>query len=191
MSPRAGLTRQTVIDAAAALADDNGLDALTLAGVAKALGVRTPSLYNHVDGLDDVRDALTRRMITDLHAAVRNAAVGRAGDDAIRAIARAYREFAHRHPGLYATLVPSAEGGSEATRTASHELIETVLDSLAAYGLGDDEALHATRTIRTVLHGFVSLELAGGFQLDLDVDATFDFVVDLLVSGLQRAAVTT
>nr|MDT0664287.1 TetR family transcriptional regulator [Micromonospora sp. DSM 115978] len=53
--PRAGLSRDRVVAEAAALADTAGLDAVTLSTLADRLGVRVPSLYKHVDSLDDLR----------------------------------------------------------------------------------------------------------------------------------------
>lgn len=58
MSPRVGLNRASVVGAAAALADEAGLEGVTLGRLAGRLGVRTPSLYNHVDGLEGLRREL-------------------------------------------------------------------------------------------------------------------------------------
>ena len=51
MSPRSNLTKQSVVQAAADLINAEGLEALSLGRLASELGIRTPSLYNHVDGL--------------------------------------------------------------------------------------------------------------------------------------------
>ena len=59
MGRKIGLTREQVVEAAAEIADRDGLDALSLATLASALGVRSPSLYAHVDGLAGLRRQLT------------------------------------------------------------------------------------------------------------------------------------
>src|SRR3990170_1902880 len=100
--PRAGLTPDAVIDAASAIADADGLAAVTLARLADQLGVRSPSLYKHVDGLDGVRRALAVRGLAEASARIARAAVGKAQDDALLALAHAYWQFAREHPGLYA-----------------------------------------------------------------------------------------
>ena len=188
MSPRAGLTRERVVDAAADLADADGLDALTLARLAGTVGVRTPSLYNHVDGLDDLHLALTRRALRLLGDRLRAAGVGRAGPDAVRAIAVAYRRFAHEHPGLYAATVPTTEVNDDQVRALGHEVVATVLAVFRAYGMTEREQLHATRTLRSAVHGFVSLELGGGFGIPVDVDETFDRMLDTLLAGFAGRA---
>ena len=76
--PRSGLDSETVVTAAAALADANGLEAVTLTRLAHTLGVRAPSLYVHVDGLPDLRGRLAARGARELATAVQGAAAGRA-----------------------------------------------------------------------------------------------------------------
>lgn len=188
MSQRPGLTVDRVVDAAVVVADRDGRDALTLGAVADLLGVRTPSLYNHVRGLDDLRRLLTVRALRELGEVVQRAAVGRSADDAVRAIATAYRAFALDHPGLYAATVQTTEGGDAEVQQAGAEVLATVLAALGAYGLDDDEAVHATRTLRSAVHGFVSLELAGGFGLAQDPAATFTWMVDRLAEAFTARA---
>jgi AcrR family transcriptional regulator len=55
---RAALTRERVLRAAVALADDHGIDAVTMRGLAAGLGVEAMSLYNHVDNKDDLLDGM-------------------------------------------------------------------------------------------------------------------------------------
>jgi AcrR family transcriptional regulator len=185
-SPRPTLTPQRIVDEAASIADRDGLAAVTLARVAVALGVRAPSLYNHVDGLDDLRRRLTLRALDELAARIQRAAVGRGADDAVRAIATAYRRFAHERPGLYAATVPTTEGPDEEIRAAGAVIVATVLDALGGYGLDRTSAIHATRGLRSAVHGFVSLEMSGGFGLDVDVDTSFEWLTELVAAGIAR-----
>lgn len=187
MAARPGLTATKVVDAAVAVVDRDGLDGLALGRVAAELGVRTPSLYNHVGGLDDLRRLLTVRALEDLGAALRGAAVGRSGADALRALAAAQRSFARDHPGLYATTVPSTEVDDEQVRAAGQRVVDVVLACLAPYGLEGDEAIHAARSLRAAVHGFLALELAGGFGLAVDRGTSFAWLVDRLVDGLSSA----
>lgn len=97
-----------------------------------------------------------------MHARLQAAAVGRAGSDALAALGRAYRDFARAHPGLYALAQPTAEGSDEETRIAAHAVLDVILTALRGYGLEGDDALHATRILRSALHGFVTLERGEG-----------------------------
>jgi AcrR family transcriptional regulator len=182
--PRAGLSRQVVVAAAAEIADDVGFEALTLSAVAKRFGVAVPSLYKHVHGLDDLRRGVSALAIALLGDALATA-VGRTGKDPLAALARAYRTFATAHPGLYpATLRAPDPSDLEAT-AASQAVLETVFRVMADYGLTGTDAVDATRALRSALHGFVALEAIGGFGMPRDVGRSFTRLVTVLDDALR------
>jgi AcrR family transcriptional regulator len=182
--PRRGLDRTAVVELAAGIADREALDAVTIARVAADAGVRPPSLYNHIAGRDDLVAAIALLGVRDLDAAMRSAAIGRAGDDALRAAAGAYRAYAHAHPGRYAAAMRAPAAGDEALAAAAADTIATVTTLLRAWELPEDDAIHAVRAVRAALHGFVALEAAGGFGLPVDREASFERLVDALATGL-------
>ena len=185
--PRMGLDPARVVDVAAGIADAEGLDAVTLARVAGDLGVRAPSLYNHVDGRPDLLRAIALRGVRELAAALREAAVGRSGADALIATARAYRAYATAHPGLYAATVAAPASADEEHLAAAAEAVDVLLAVMRAWGLEGDEAIHAVRAFRSAVHGFVTIEAGGGFGMAVDVDVSFDRLVGTLAGGLGES----
>jgi AcrR family transcriptional regulator len=181
--PRAGLDSEAVVRAAAELADQAGLEAVTLAGLASRLGVRSPSLYAHIDGLTDLRVRLGARAARELAAAVQRAAAGKAGRDALAAVAGTYRAYAQAHPGTYAAMQRAPEQPGDAA-DAGRELVDVLLAVLSGYGLRGEDAIHAVRGIRAALHGFVSLEREGGFGIPLSLEESYERLVALLDRGL-------
>jgi AcrR family transcriptional regulator len=191
--PRAGLSAEAVIEAASTLADAHGLADLTLARIAESLGVRPPSLYKHVDGLEAVHRGLALKGLREATARVQQATVGKARDAALFAFAHAYWQFARERPGLYAASVRAARHGENDLASAGEALIGVVLAVLAGYGVKGDDALHATRGLRAIIHGFVSLDAMGAFRLKLDLGESFDrllagFARDLANRGNSAAA---
>ncbi|MDO8213847.1 TetR-like C-terminal domain-containing protein [Conexibacter sp. CPCC 206217] len=184
---RAGLTPAAVVDAAAALADADGLDALTLARLAAALGVRTPSLYSHVGGLDDLRRRLGARGAAELAEVVGGAAVGKARGDALRAAADAYRAYALAHPGTYLALQQPPDPDDPDAVAAGSAAVGVFAALLSGYGLEGSDAIHAIRGVRSALHGFVAIETSGGFGMAEEVDESFARLVALLDRGLSSA----
>jgi AcrR family transcriptional regulator len=182
--PRMGLDAERVVDAAAGIADAEGLEAVTLARVAGELGVRAPSLYNHVDGRDDVLRAIAVRGVRELSSALREAAVGRSSADALTAAARAYRAYARAYPGRYAATVAAPTRGDEEHRAAASEAVDVMLAVMRGWDLEGDDAIHAVRAFRSAVHGFVAIEAADGFGMAVDVDASFDRLVASLAGGL-------
>jgi AcrR family transcriptional regulator len=181
---RAGVTPDRIVETAIALADRDGPDAVTLTAVAAELGIRTPSLYNHVAGLEGLRRELALVGLRRLDDTLRTATVGRAGPDAVRSLCAAYRDFARRHPGLYALI--QVAPADDAVRRSAADVVTTVRAALSAYDLSPDVAVHEVRALRAGLHGFVDLERAGGFALPVDLDASFARLVEVLVDGLGR-----
>jgi len=184
---RAGLDTDAVVGAAARLADAEGLEAVTLARLAAILGVRSPSLYAHVDGLDDLRQRLATRGARDLAAELQQAVAGRSGSDALGALADAYRAYARAHPGTYAALQRAPARDDAEAAAAATAVVEVVLAVLRGYDVEGDDAIHATRIIRAALHGFVTLETGGGFGIPLDLNDSYARLVDVLDGGLSRA----
>jgi AcrR family transcriptional regulator len=189
--PRAGLSTAAVVGAAAELADAEGLEALTLARLAGSLGVRTPSLYNHVASLDDVRRRVALVALRELGDAMRDATVGRAGDDALTAMAHAYRAYARAHPGRTAATQRAPRAGDDEVATVAARAVDVLLAVLRGYGLEGDDAIHAARAVRSALHGFVALESGGGFGIPVALDESFDRMVAALARGLGDGARAT
>lgn len=186
MSPRAGLDRERVLSAAAELVDRDGLAGLTVARLAAHLQVRPPSLYNHMRNLDELEQDLAVRGLGELAVRLRTAAIGLAELDALTAMANAYRTFAAQHPGLYAMAL-RARADSAGYGAAGAEVIAVIQAVLRGYALSDAEILHAVRCLRSAVHGFVSLEAAGGFGMPFDVDESFSRLIQILHEGMRRS----
>lgn len=181
---RAGLDQQTVLQAAIEIADQGGLDRLTLATLAQSLGVRTPSLYNHVNGLPALRNMLTIYGLKQLLQSLTRASAGKARDDAIRAVAKAYLAFAREHPGLYEATQRSRDWQDEEIRQAAQELLDLMAQIMTSYGLENELMIHTVRGFRSLLHGFAALEHQGGFGIPLDVDVSFGVIIDTFIKGI-------
>jgi AcrR family transcriptional regulator len=183
--PRVGLDQQTILRAAAEIADAYGLDEVTLATLAKKLGIRTPSLYNHIDGLPGLRKKLAIYALNQLTDALTRAAIGKSQDDAVRAIAEAYLAFVREHPGLYEATQRSPDWQDVEVQRAAGGVVDLAIRVLHAYGLEGEAAIHTVRGLRSLLHGFASLEKQGGFGMPLDLDVSFRLLVDTFLAGIH------
>jgi AcrR family transcriptional regulator len=182
------LDQAAVVAAAARIADAEGLEAASLSRIAAELGVRPPSLYNHVESHAALLRAVAIDSYEEFGDAIRDAAVGKAREDGIRSIAVAYRAYATEHPGRYAATVVAPATDDQEAQDASMTALVPILAVLAGWGIEGDEAIHLVRVIRSALHGFVSLELGGGFGIPLFVDESFDLLVDSVVAAINAAA---
>ena len=184
--PRAGLSRDDVVAAAAELIDEIGYHELTMGLLAQRLGVRAPSLYKHVDGLADLQHRVATLAMTQLGDAVRDAMQGRAGRDALTALLTATRAYVTAHPGRYtATIGAEFTSPDDPLLAASARVIDSIAAVLRGYGVGEAEMVHAIRTIRCTLHGFAALQASNGFQWSGDPDETFDWMIGFIDRGLR------
>lgn len=185
MSPRMGLDLATIIQAATEIADTQGIEAVTLASLAQKLDVRSPSLYNHIDGLPGLRNHLAVHGLEQLYSRMFQAAEGLTGNKAVHALSAAYIDFARSHPGLYEATLRAPDPYQTDVNRISTQIVELGFHVLSGYGLQGDAAIHAVRGLRSLLHGFASLEQRGGFGMPLDLDESFRFMIDTFLQGIQ------
>lgn len=178
--PRAGLTAERVVAEAATVADEVGLDRLTLAAVAQRCRVSLPGLYKHVNGMEQVRRGIAVAAVRDLTMVTAAAAAGLSGKAALHAVSAAYRDYARRHPGRYAASVVAPADGDQEHIDAATEAFSVLAAAFQGYRLDGENLIHAVRMWRAACHGMASLETAGGFGLPESVNVTFAHLVDAL-----------
>jgi AcrR family transcriptional regulator len=189
MSPRSHLTKQTVVQTAADLINADGLEALSLGRLAKELGIRTPSLYNHVDGLPGLMRELSILNARNLADRLNEAAIGHSGPELMRAVMQAIRAYIKEYPGLYLSTLRASGTHAEVDPALEKEEARSVKVGMAvisSFGLEGEEAVHAVRGLRSAVHGFATLEISGGFGMPLDLDESFSRLVDLFIAGLEQ-----
>jgi AcrR family transcriptional regulator len=177
------ITPQAVVAAALALADVAGTRDVTLTQVAKALGCHVTSLYTHVDSLDDLRVRMVVAVQEEVADRLWAAALGRSGAEALRELARVYRDYAVAHPVRIRLLMASA-GSGPAGEASARRLAEPIRAALRSYGLDDARILHAHRVFSSAIRGYLVGESHGLFARG-GADTTFDELVDLVVLGLE------
>ncbi|KAF6657342.1 TetR/AcrR family transcriptional regulator [Paenibacillus polymyxa] len=186
MSPRNGVKLQDILKAAEDIANERGMGDVTLTTLAQKLHIRPPSLYNHVDGLNGLRHVLALHSLEKLEEALVSAAVGRAGEDALTAMGRAYMQYARERPGLYEAMLYATDRNDTELRHAADRVAELVITVLSSgYGFNEADCIHAARGFRSLLHGFASLEQKGGFGLPVDVDRSIEVMMDTFWAGLR------
>ncbi len=149
--------------------------------------MRTPSLYNHVAGLPGLKHDLALYCLRDVFDRITRAAIGKARAEAISAFADTYLSYARETPGRYAlTLAP--EPDDQEVQLLAKQLVDVVRAILAPYHLSDEDTIHAIRSLRSIVHGFILLREASGFRMPVDLDASFHWLINLFITGLERNA---
>jgi AcrR family transcriptional regulator len=189
--PRSRLTLASVTEAGAALVDEIGFASLSMGLLAERLGVKTPSLYKHVTSQADLAHRIAVLAMTEVSEAIRDAIQGRAGRDALAAGAQAMRMYVREHPGRYAAgNAARPTGPDDPLIPADGRVVASWAAMLRGYRLDSSQEIHALRMLRSILHGFATLEAADGFQIDTDVDDSFTWMINFIDHGLQATTRT-
>lgn len=183
---RVGLTTERLTRAGAELADEVGFDQVTVSALARRFDVKVASLYSHVKNSQDLKTKIALLALEEMADRASDALAGRAGKDALTALANVYRDYAREHPGRYAAsqlrLTPEAAAASAGMR---HSQMTRAI--LRGYDLTEPDQTHAVRMLGSVFHGYVSLELGGGFSHSApDTEQTWTRILDALDALLRN-----
>jgi len=183
-----GLSLQSIVDTASQLIEEKGYDNFSVRELAIRLNVKAASLYNHIDGVDDINREVGMLAATRLNRALSEAVGGKTRDEAIGAMADAYRQFVKDNPELYRTIIgfPILDSGN-GLRDIGRPSLDVMRKVVCQYALPDKTVTLYFRSFRSALHGFVSLETAGYFStMDVDVDESYHFMIAGYIRGIHQ-----
>ncbi|MCH3915959.1 MAG: WHG domain-containing protein [Spirochaetia bacterium] len=180
------VTKAAVIQVASEIADKDGLKGVSLKNVAEKLHIRTPSLYNHIQGLDDLLRQVAHTGMKTMNERMAKAAIGTAGDAAIQSVGVAYLQFMIEHPGVYETIQWATWNGDKETAQIFDtytSLLTTLILSCGFTKQNIEEILHL---LMGVLHGYTTLRL--GFALAEPEVAKTDLcnAIDTVLLGIHQ-----
>ncbi|MEU3102462.1 TetR/AcrR family transcriptional regulator [Streptomyces griseoflavus] len=183
---RGRLSPERLTRAGAELADEVGFEQVTVSEVARRFDVKVASLYSHLKNSHDLKTRIALLALEELADRAAEALAGRSGKDALTALANVYRDYAREHPGRYAAaqfrLAPEAAAASAGVR---HARMTRAL--LRGYDLTEPDQTHAVRLLGSAFHGYVSLEMGGGFSHSApDTQETWTRVLDALDALLRN-----
>ena len=159
-----GLTKELIIEAAVALIEEKGLANFSLRNLASSLGIQVSSLYNHIEGQNDLLMEAGFCAVNMLTEREENAIQGKTKDEALFALADAYRLFAKEHTELYSIVMGAHILNIPVLEKASKTIVQPILRVIADYGITGDMQIHYQRILRSVMHGFFAHENVGGFS---------------------------
>ncbi|HTU74890.1 MAG TPA: TetR/AcrR family transcriptional regulator [Trebonia sp.] len=146
--------RQQILDTAMAIADEKGLEAVTMRSVAARVGVTAMALYPHVASKDDLLDGLTGRLLSEV--TLIDTAV--AWRERLRQVARSVRETAKRHPAVMPLLFSRPAVTPEAVR-----VVDSIYQALVDAGVPDQQVARVERLASTLVLGYAVSETGGRF----------------------------
>lgn len=184
--PRVGLDLNKIVQTAVEIADHEGIEAVTLASLARRLSVKSPSLFNHIKGLASLKYEMSLYGLTLLLEKLKISIEGKKQDEALYAMAYAYIEFTREHPGLYEITIQAPEEIDGELKKASDDIVELIMYVLKDYNLDHVQMVHTIRGLRSLLHGFSSLKQSGAFAMSVSVEESFDYLVKNFIKVIHQ-----
>lgn len=185
---RKGLTQDFVVKAAAELIERKGRCEFSMHSLADSLGVKTASLYNHVESMDTLLTEVCRYALRLQENLELSAIEGKTREESVYALADAYRKFAKEHRELYWLIMNTAAENSRVLDDAAECFTEPLVKMLQGFVLPEVEKVHFRRFFRAIVHGFISQEESGFFShYPAAVDESFHFAIQHYIDSLKNA----
>jgi AcrR family transcriptional regulator len=183
---RIGKSTDEIIEAATQLIDQNGLNNFQLGDVAKKMNMKSPSLYNHFDGLKDLIRAVQIKTNEMLFEKLQLDTQGLEGKDGFRKLCFAYRDFYQEHSGIYETMTIPIDKNDKELKRVTLKPVRLLTKFLSTLNMREEFSIHMVRFVRSSIHGFVDLEEQENLVIQVDAEQSFNILVDMLIDGIWR-----
>lgn len=182
---RKGLSYDMIVQTAAELIEEMGYSHLSLHAIAKKLGVKTASLYNHISSVAQLISGLGHYALDRLDEVLKNAVTGKQKEEALLSLAVCYRAFAKENKELYKAIIRIPMGNDEHLKRSGHKVFHVFYAILDDYSLQDDEKIYFVRSFRSAIHGFITLEEAGFFRKNGDIEKSYTYMLQSYILQLR------
>lgn len=182
-----GLNKEIIVESAKEMIEKDGVQQFSMRKLADKLGVKTASLYTHIDSMEALFTEIGLAALNDQKNCLMNAIGEKHGDAAVEAIAESYRKFATEHVELYRLIMQMPSGNNEVLKDAAAVTAEPFMKVLNDYHISDNQKMHWQRVLRGLMHGFISEEQSGYFShYPVPVNESYDIAVNCVIAGLHK-----
>jgi AcrR family transcriptional regulator len=182
------LTPQDVINAAIDCLDKEGESALGVNRVARALGIKPPAIYKHLDGNAGLKRAVALAIWRNYWIDYQSQTTGiTAPHDLLRVGAQATRNFARRYPARYTVMMEYQLRPTDPEEAKIiHNSLHSFKKSLQLYELSDDALIDVMRMVNAAIYGFIIREQSELMTLDRSTDRSYEVMLDALLVAIEH-----
>ena len=178
---------EVIVAAATALVEQKGYNNFSMRELAQELHCKAASLYNHIEGIDDINREIGRIASDRLNASLERATKDKDRDRAIEALAHEYRSFVKTNYELYRAILGLPALKMDDSLKLGRESLEVIRKVVRQYSLSSEDEVNFSRCFRGTLHGFVSFEMAGYYSgRKVHVDESFRFMIKGYIDWINR-----
>lgn len=184
--PRTGLSKEEILQKSIQLVNEKGLGHLSVTTLSEALGIKKPSLYYHVQTVDEVIQWIMiygwQHVSTEIVAKAEN----ENPETSIKNYSRLFYEFAKENPGVFEAMLWYNKYSSDELKNATEGLYKFFFEQTGKMGIVLKKANHLMRTFRAFLEGFILLENHNSFGNPILIEESFEISLQVLIEGMKQ-----
>lgn len=185
------ISNELIIETAAKLSNRTGLDSLSLKDIAEELNIKSPSLYNHVSGLDEIKEKLMIYGWKQVEDKMIDSVIGYAGYDALKNMCYSFYEYAKDNKGVFSAMLWYNKFETTENKNATTRLFDMMFKILRPLEISDDKINHIIRTLRSFLEGFALLVNNNAFGNPISIDKSFEISLEIIMNGIKTLGENT
>lgn len=183
--PKNNISEELIIETSAHIANEIGLDNLSLKIVAEELNIKPPSLYNHISGLDNIKEKLMIYGWKQIENKMIDSAAGVAGYEALKNMCYAFYDYATNNKGVFAAMLWYNKYETQENNNSTVRLFELLFKVMKALDISEDNINHSIRTLRGFLEGFSLLVNNNAFGNPISIKESFDLSLEIIMNGIK------
>ncbi len=179
------IKNEQVIEMAAKIANKIGLSNLTLKQIAEELKIKSPSLYNHISSLEDIKVKLMIYGWKQIEEKMLESAVGVSGYEALKNMCYAFYNYAISNQGVFNAMLWYNKYESPEAQNSTKKLFEALFKILSSLRINEENIHHLIRTLRSFLEGFSLLVNNNAFGNSISIKESFELSLEIIINGIK------
>lgn len=184
--PRTGLSKDEIIEKAVELANEKGLSYLSVTSLSEYLGIKKPSLYNHMNTIDDIRRSIMIYGWKMVSEKITSDISFEDPKESLMEYSRRFYKFTMDNPGVFEAMLWYNKYSDEVLLEVTEGLYSFFFTQTDNLGIDRDVANHLLRTYRAFLEGFIMLQIHNSFGNPISVEESFTISMNVLISGIEQ-----
>lgn len=179
------ISENRIVETSAKLSNQFGLENLSLKMIAEELNIKSPSLYNHVSNLDEIKILLMNYGWEQVEEKMLDAAVGVAGYDTLKNMCHAFYDYATNNKGVFTAMLWYNKFENIENEKITERLFHMLFKIMQSLNISDYNINHAIRTLRSFLEGFSLLVNNHAFGNPISIQESFEMSLEIIMNGIQ------
>lgn len=180
------ISDELIIKTSARIANKVGIDNMSLKIIAEELNIKSPSLYNHIKNLDEIKQRLMVYGWKQMEEKMLDSAVGVAGYEALRNMCYAFYDYATNNKGVFNAMLWYNKYENIEKENATTRLFNMLFKVMKSLDISDDNINHIVRTLRGFLEGFSLLVNNNAFGNPISIKESFDLSLEIIMNGIKQ-----